>query len=180
MSVSRGGAELALFRAAPSRESGLDIKALAAAHPGSLYMQGVAEVGRILGAREGASGNSYENGVTPRFVQYLLTSFHGKFSAEKTGIGKARELRTLAAALDHFGRGEVAQASDLLMQRFKAVTAAVEDGNWALAQRYELIPESSLGLIGTHEKKLAARDEALALRLAAATTKRSAKHGRAE
>ena len=158
----------------------MDIKALAAAYPGQLYMQGVAEVDRVLGSREGALSVNGEVSVMPRFVQYLLTCFHGKYSVEKTGLGKARELRTLAAAFDHLGRGEIEQASDLLMQRFKAVTSAVEDGNWALAQRYELIPDVSGSLVGVHERKLAAKDEALASRLASATSRKKAKGSRAE
>ena len=143
-------------------------------------MQGVTEVDRVLGAREGAIGAGGSTGMTPRFVPYLQTSFHGRFPVEKTGVGKARELRTLATALDHLGRGEVAQASDLLMQRFKAVTAAVEDGNWALAQRYELIPDIGAGLVGVYERKLAARDEALSARLSAAVSKKGVKTGRSE
>ena len=118
--------------------------------------------------------------MAPRFLPYLLTSFHGRFPLDKVGVGKAREMRTLATALDHLGRGEVAQASDLLMQRFKAVTAAVEDGNWTLAQRYELIPDVAAGLVGVHERRLAAKDEALSARLAAAASKKSTKGGRAE
>ena len=118
--------------------------------------------------------------VMPRFVPYLLTCFHSRFPVEKTGLGKARELRTLATALDHVGRGEIAQLSDLLVQRFKAVTAAVEDGNWNLAQRYELIPDVCGGLIGVHERKLAAKDEALATRLGTAASKRGGKPSRPE
>ena len=158
----------------------MDIKTLAAACPGRLYMQGVAEVDRVLGTREGASEPGGATGMAPRFLPYLLTTFHGRFPLEKVGVGKAREMRTLATALDHLGRGEVAQASDLLMQRFKAVTAAVEDGNWTLAQRYELVPDTTAGLVGVHERRLAAKDEALSSRLAAASSKRGPKAGRTE
>ena len=158
----------------------MDIKALAAAYQGHLFMQGVAEVDRVLGSREGASSSGAESSLAPRFVPYLLTCFHGRFPVEKVGVGKARELRTLAAALDHVGRGEIAQLSDLLVQRFKAVAAAVEDGNWNLAQRYELTPDVSGGLIRVHERKIAAKDEALAARLSSASTKRGSKPPRAE
>ena len=159
----------------------MDIKSLAEMYPGRLYMQGVAEVDRVLGTREGATRASVDGKIEPRFVSYLLSSFQGRYSVEKMGVGKARELRTLATALDQLGRGEVAQASDVIMQRFKAVTAAIEDGNWTLAQRYELIPEVGSGLIGVHERRLAARDEAQASRLlTAAASKRSGKAARPE
>ena len=140
-------------------------------------MQGVAEVDRVLGARGGAYSQSSAGHVDPRFVQYLLTAFHGRFPIDKIGVGRSRELRTVATALDQLGRGEVAQASDLLVQRFKALTASIEDGTWDLAQRYELIPDSMSGLVGVHERKLAAKDVALAARLASATGGRKGPKG---
>ena len=158
----------------------MDIKALAAAYPGQLFMQGVAEVDRVLGSREGAIGSSSGALMAPRFVPYLLTCFHGRFPVDRTGVGKARELRTLATALDPLGRGEIAQASDLLVQRFKAVTAAIEDGNWTLAQRYELISDTGGGLIGVHERKLADKDEALAARPGSTAGKRGVMPARPE
>ena len=144
-------------------------------------MQGVSEIERVLGSREGAHGSTDSANVDARFLSYLLTFFHGRFSIDKVGVGKARELRTLATALDHLGRGEIAQVSDLLVQRFKAVTGAIEDGHWGLAQRYELIPDVTCSLIGVHERKLAAKDEALAAKVgAAAGARRPAKGGRPE
>ena len=55
------------------------------------------------------------------------------------------------------------------------MTGAIEDGHGGLAQRYELIPDVSGGLIGVHEWKLAAKDEALAAKLAASTSRRGGK-----
>ena len=143
-------------------------------------MQGVAEIDRILGSREGAMSANEHALVSPRFLPYLLTFFHGRSPIDKVWVGKARELRTIATALDHLGRGEVAQVLDLLVQRFKAVTGAIEDGHWGLAQRYELMPDVAAGLVGVHERKLAAKDEALAAKVSAASGRRGAKPHRPE
>ena len=103
-----------------------------------------------------------------KMVAYHISIFHGQYPMDKVGIARSREMRTLAEALDHVARGEIAQLSDLLMQRYKANEASVQDGNWALAQRYELIPDLTGGLASMEERRLAARAQVLASRLDAA------------
>ena len=175
----RDHSALAVFRSASSRDSSSDVRAWAAQHPGQLFMAGVTEVQRLLGAREGAIGDARGTTLEPKFVPYLLTVLHSQHPVEKVGVARSRELRTLAQCLDHLAMGQVAECADTLMQRFKACEAAAGDGTWNLAKRYELIPDVGSGLVGVSEKKQAAKDEVLAQRLsdAAGRKKNATKSG---
>ncbi len=65
-----------------------------------------------------------------------------------------RELTTLATAVDHVVCGRVAEAGDLLIQRFKAVELAATSGSWGVAQHVEIAPPSQVSAM--HEKELEA------------------------
>lgn len=87
-------------------------------------------------------------------VNYLTTVVQAARGHE-LGIRNARELRTLAEALDRLLKGELAHCGDLLMQRFKAVESASADANWAAASRYELIPEALVSAVPPEERAVA-------------------------
>ena len=65
---------------------------------------------------------------TANMVTYLASVFHGVHPVEKVGLRTARELRTLAQALDELHSGRLPELADLLMQRFKALETQVADG----------------------------------------------------
>jgi hypothetical protein len=98
-------------------------------------------------------------------VSYLTSIFHGAQPVEKCGIRTARELRTLAEALDALGRGKLPQVADLLMQRYKALELSVTDGSWGLAEKVELLPPRNVGLTSIEESQAAARAQLLQLKL---------------
>ena len=132
--------------------------------PGNLYQAGLEETRRFLSAREGANGRVDEE-APPKMLNYLTTIFHGAHPAKECGIRTARELRTVAEAIDALGAGQLPELGDLLMQRFKALQTSVADGGWHLAKRMELIPDEADTVASFEERRLAARDELLHLKL---------------
>ena len=63
-----------------------------------------------------------------------------------------RELKALAAALEHFAKGEMPQLGDILVQRLKAVELTLS-GDSKLARSVQLIGLKDIGL--TDYKELA-------------------------
>ena len=96
-------------------------------------------------------------------TQYLTTALS---PAVKDGLGarNERELRTLAEGLDHLVAGCVAEASDILMQRFRAVELANQTGTWDLAQHLEVVPPSGVSSVPMALRAELARTQALHLK----------------
>ena len=78
---------------------------------------------------------------------------------DKVNLRNTRELRTVSEAIDMMRVGNFAGASDLLMQRFKAIEMSCTDGSWSVAQHLELIPESNIGITSRAERSDAATVE---------------------
>ena len=53
-------------------------------------------------------------------------------------------MKTLAHAIDHLARGETGQASDILIQRLKALEMAGQHQNWIAAEFLELVPDEKV------------------------------------
>jgi len=88
-----------------------------------------------------------------RYLTTALTPAHPSL-----GMRNQRELRTLAEALDALLAGNVAQAADFLMQRFKAVElAATDTAGWAAASHLEIIPDTRASASSISEREHAAR-----------------------
>ncbi len=62
-------------------------------------------------------------------------------------------------------RGELSSLADMLMQRFKAVELAVQEGSWGTAARLELLPLHNVGLTSLAEKRVASKAELLQIKL---------------
>ena len=105
---------------------------------------------RYLGPREGA----LTEGELPRVLTYLETVFNQRYSRDTVGVRTAREMRTVAEALDAILADDHLRAGDLLIQRFKALETSVVEGNWSMARHHEIIPEEGVGLATTAEKQL--------------------------
>lgn len=70
-----------------------------------------------------------------------------------------RELQTLAVTLDHLLGGRLPQATDTLLQRYKACEMFLWDGNWVTARHLEIIPPSMASLVRSEEREMTARQE---------------------
>jgi hypothetical protein len=152
-----------VFRKSPSWDL-MKIQNKAKDTPGVCYLEGVEEVARLLGAREGVSGEEAKQWAS-RFVPYLISVFHGAHPPDKVGVRESRELRTLAEALDSLGRGDLPALGDVLIQRFKSVQQKAVTGSWATGSMLELIPETDVGLTSQEEMHAATKHQLLKLKL---------------
>ena len=150
------------FLAAPARAC-QDLNIQARRFPGRFLADALSTMQRFLGSRVGAGTTSEE---LPRVLTYLETVFNQRYTKECVGIRTAREMRTLAEAIDSLLEGDSMRTADLLIQRFKAVETSVSDGSWSLARHLELIPEEGVGLTSPAERDLIAKLELQRARLA--------------
>ena len=111
-------------------------------------------------------------------MRYHCTSVHGSDSGERFPASAAmyrenvvrildganlsdrdtRELGTLASALDHLSRVNLAGLGDILIQRFKSIeTAKKEGGNWKVGTQMELLPLENTGISSHTERRAAVR-----------------------
>jgi len=128
----------------PSRDhhGGLNrIQMLAKKHPGALGKYALRAMHQQLDpSRQVAGGAEYEEvSFPPVAVQYyhqVLVAARGAILSKRD----ARELFTLATALDLVSKGKICEALDLLAQRFKSVELAAETKNWEAATQLELLP----------------------------------------
>ena len=81
------------------------------------------------------------------------------------GVRSARELQTLARALDHLGSGRLPEVADMLTQRFKAIEQSLHDGNWNIAAQLEVIPDVGESLASPRGQYAAARADLLRAKL---------------
>ena len=75
-----------------------------------------------------------------------------------------RDTQTLCAVLDQIAHGKVLEAADVLAQRLKALELAAEEGGWASAQYFELIPQDKGTLVSGDERHMLKREQESALR----------------
>ncbi len=103
--------------------------------------------------RQGAGADTA--GMTA-VVEAYLPSTVLLAQAAKIGRRGERELGTLARALDYIVGGEMPQAADILIQRFKAVEyAAISESGWQVAQHLELLPSVEVAATGEDELRAA-------------------------
>ena len=142
-----------LFRSGSSRKGIGFIREIARDHPGALYEKAVRSIASKMGERVGPQFNLAQ----PRVASYLNSVVLVKYPKLSTAI--ARELRTLAESLDELANGGVAQAADLLMQRFKALEKSLESGgSWKLARHLEITRDEDT-LVSVEEELAAAKEQ---------------------
>ena len=147
-----------VFRVASSRE--VDLDKLSKRDPGCLLRSALREMNKYLAARGEAN---LEENMQGRILSYLHQILLPQFP--KSGLRAQRELVTLATAMDLLLEGELGRCGDLLVQRFKAIEAALAaEGNWSVARHYEIIP-SAATLSTTAEMTQAAKAELRAQKL---------------
>jgi hypothetical protein len=136
------------FQLAPSTSNRL--KATARERPGTLLLQALSAMKQYLGSRRGGTeGDSGVRGrpgsmgdLEPIVLQYLTTVL--EITHPQMGPRNSREMHTLSRAVDYLVDGKVAEASDLLIQRFKAIEMAITDKSWAVAENLELLPSAAI------------------------------------
>ena len=150
----RGGDMWRLSQKKPGRLTEMSLKRM------SRYLAGQVETGLEKGAWENQKVLAYLN-------QIVLSAA----PPSKIGVRAHRELVTLATALDELLASRTLHTLDILMQRFKALEAAIQDGHWNLARHYELIPVTGAMLSREEERELATKAEVRQLKLKEAITK---------
>ena len=144
--------------------------------PGELLKSGLREMQKYLKDQGGADQIDWVNGHVLAYINQVLFA---NVSQEKMGVRNAREIRTLAEAIDCLLRGQLARLGDLLMQRLKAVESAVLEGAWTMAKHQELIPDIGASLSNPAEREAAAKAELRAIKLRKALEHAKGKGGRA-
>ena len=103
--------------------------------PGALTTAGCREMASNLLNSSGGIWDQSEGALQPICCQY----FRQVLSTRVTG-GQSREALTLSWCLDLLMQGRVAEASDGLMQRLKAIEMSAQGASWSISQRIELVP----------------------------------------
>ena len=103
--------------------------------PGALTTAGCKEMASNLLNSTGGIWDQAEGALQPICCQY----FRQVLSSRVTG-GQSREALTLSWCLDLLMQGRVAEASDGLMQRLKAIEMSAQGASWSISQRIELVP----------------------------------------
>ena len=145
---------------------GMGPREMARQHPGALLQSALAQMRTYDATRADPYGS-----LEGSFQKYLVTILLAKHSESQMGQRNARELRTLALCLDTLLTGNVAGAADILVQRWKAVETAVQEGGWQLARHHELLPFQDVGLSNDAERTVVARAELERVRLEEASKK---------
>ena len=162
-----------LFHSPPSR-GGAELWRQAQKYPGHLLKSGLMEMSRYLADRAGddVEGSWHSRKVMAYVSQVMLNQGAG---GQGVGVRNQREAITLATCLDHLTSGNLAGLGDVLIQRLKALEAAMADQNWQSARHMELIPPQSAALATTGEKDQASKVELRMLKLRSAITKTKSK-----
>ena len=134
------------------------IKRIAFEKPGELLLRGVQAIREVLEKDAIVAGEGGRS-LQPVFLKYynlVIEPVHQGTSS----VRNLRELRTLATALDMLIEGQQVRAMDLLVQRFKALELAMQEGGvWTVAQHLELLPTLKGTVVQEDERELALKQE---------------------
>eukprot|EP00438_Fugacium_kawagutii_P028805 Skav222861 [mRNA] locus=scaffold2201:87314:93953:- [translate_table: standard] len=118
------------------------LRRVAQDRPGALLVKGYSLMHDQLGSLYGdyTRGEGADRVLQPAAVRYLLTAALPQLNMKKIGEEKLREMRTVAASLDHIISGKATEAADMLMQRLKSLLMSERDGSNVASKYLELIP----------------------------------------
>lgn len=148
--------------------------------PGSLAEQGLARMeGYLIQNGGGLALTGPNRSVLPPVAQaYLSTVYLPTHPESQIGLRSAREMRTLAMSIDLLLGGHILHGLDVLLQRFKALELAAEQGSWSQARWLELIPTSDVSSWSRDDLRSAMREQDLEVRLGLAPLPKGAGRGR--
>ena len=130
--------------------------------PGQLMKETLEKMSSYVTAR---LGDDEDSGKLKAVAQAYLQSVLLPATGGNMGLRSTRELQTLAKALDLVVKGKLAEAADVVAQRFKAVEAAHHDG-WDMARHVELLPPTSVSAMPEQERERAAKERKKELQIA--------------
>ena len=113
--------------------------------PGALYRKASVAAAKYTGARGRGDKAAQAYAATgEQWLNYVKTVVAPQFPQ---GIPQEvlRELTTLASALEHFAKGDMAELGDMLVQRLKALELSLH-GNTEAANAIQLIGLQEFGL----------------------------------
>ena len=131
------------------------IQRMALTKPGKLLKSGLKQMYRLTNPSSVVSAADIPE-IPATAVNYLHTIVE-QTQRQHLSTRDARELKTLATAVDLLARGQLSSVGDLLMQRFKSIETSVRDQHWDVARQQELIPEEDYGASSLREHELAAK-----------------------
>ncbi|CAK0792478.1 unnamed protein product, partial [Prorocentrum cordatum] len=119
----------------------LAFKKMARKHPGITTER---EIRNTLALLDEGEFESDDKSLPPACTRFLLRVFKPEHPLREVGVGKCREMRTLAEAMGLL-RGKPAQALDYLMSRFRTNQKELKDGHPRASRWLELIPPETQG-----------------------------------
>ncbi|CAE7668538.1 unnamed protein product [Symbiodinium sp. CCMP2592] len=154
-----------LFREGPSSGGTslqLQLQEYALKRPGRLASRLLQKM-QVMVAKEGGPMTTAARGsrTPPVATNWMLTLMMTKQPVMRL----AREMRTLAMALDEIAAGRYQYAADVIAQRLKALELFQNDGSWNRAQYLELLDAEGPSLLGRDEAVMASKEWAGELRM---------------
>ena len=136
-----------VFQAAPSEKSRqLQLIEYSQQYTGRLAARLLTKMQDLLAREEGAMNPVGQNQTPATATSYYLTVVAPSYR-DRMNIRMAREMKTIAKALDLVATGRHPEAADALAQRYKALELQMSDQTWARAQHLELIPPEGASLV---------------------------------
>ena len=83
----------------------------------------------------------------PGKIKPLCVAYYRQHLQRRASGPMARELLTLASAIDAIVRGKISGGLDILCQRLKATEMVCTGSHWTVAQKVEVLPNDSATLI---------------------------------
>ena len=153
------------FQAAPSDKSRqLQLLEYSQKFPGRLAARLLTKMQDLLAREEGALNQNGRNQTPSSATSYFLTVLTPMYR-DRMNVRAAREMRTVAKAMDLIAIGRHPEAADVLAQRFKAMELQMSDQTWARAQHLELLPPEGASLVEKDESLMATKEQNLDVKM---------------
>lgn len=153
------------FQAAPSDKSRqLQLLEYSQNFPGRLAARLLTKMQLLLAREEGAMNHDGRNRTPATATSYFLTVVTPTYR-DRMNVRAAREMRTVAKALDLVAIGRHPEAADVLAQRYKALELQMADQTWARAQHLELLPPEGASLVEKDESLMATKEQNLDVKM---------------
>ena len=168
------------FHAAPSDKSRqLQLLEYSQNFPGRLAARLLTKMQVLLAREEGAMNQSGRNRTPATATSYFLTVVTPMYR-DRMNVRAAREMRTVAKALDLIAIGRHPEAADVLAQRYKALELQMADQSWARAQHLELLPSEGASLVEKDESLMATKEQNLDVKMKGSVFRTWAPKGKGE